>query len=409
MDTDAWYTANARAFIEATAHLDMSTLHGPFLSLLPPGAAILDVGCGSGRDSLAFLQQGFRVVPLEPCEALAAQAETLLRQPVGRQRVQELEETEAFDGIWACASLLHVPASETTEVLARLARALKPGGVLYTSYKLGQGEREAERFFHDQNEDSLRALLEGASLTVLNLWLTDDARGDHGQRWVNALAGRASTSPPGLPQGAIAHVACLPRGALSPLRAALGPPGCLRQRARISVGFSPFAAQWAPARHRQDQAGRSTMIRNESEYQEAVRRHREELTRLAQHQAQLQEMGLTDEQQKRALDPLRSFHLQLQEEITHDERLKRGDLDAVENLHGLGRMLIALRIALGLTQRQLAERLGVHESQVSRDERNEYHGVTVERASRLLDALGVNLLSHFTRPVVPSPDLLPDP
>jgi transcriptional regulator with XRE-family HTH domain len=72
-------------------------------------------------------------------------------------------------------------------------------------------------------------------------------------------------------------------------------------------------------------------------------------------------------------------------------------------------MLIALRIALGLTQRQLAERLGVHESQVSRDERNEYHGVTVERASRLLDALGVNLLSHFTRPVVPSPDLLPDP
>ena len=69
---------------------------------------------------------------------------------------------------------------------------------------------------------------------------------------------------------------------------------------------------------------------------------------------------MTEEEQKRALDPLRSFHLQRQEEITHYERLKRGDLDAMENLHGLGRMLIALRIALGLTQRPLAERLGLY-------------------------------------------------
>ena len=200
MDTDAWYTTNAESFLKATAHIDMSTLHGPFLALLPPGALLLDVGCGSGRDSLAFLQQGFRVVALEPCEALASRAEALLQQPVVRRRVQALEEIEAFDGIWACASLLHVPASETPAVLARLARALRPGGVLYASYKLGQGEREVERFFNDQDEDSLRALLEGASLTVLNLWLTDDARGNQGQRWVNALAGRASTSPSSPPR-----------------------------------------------------------------------------------------------------------------------------------------------------------------------------------------------------------------
>lgn len=195
--TDAWYTANAEAFIRATAHVDMSALREPFLALLPPGSVILDAGCGSGRDSLAFLQQGFSVVPLEPCEALASRAEALLQRPVDRRPLQELREVEAFDGIWACASLLHIPASETPGVLSRLARALRPGGILYASYKLGQGERHAERFFHDQSELSLRASLEGASLKILDLWLTDDARANQPQRWVNALATRPAS--PGEP------------------------------------------------------------------------------------------------------------------------------------------------------------------------------------------------------------------
>jgi ribosome-binding protein aMBF1 (putative translation factor) len=103
------------------------------------------------------------------------------------------------------------------------------------------------------------------------------------------------------------------------------------------------------------------MIRNE--YQEAVRRLRDERQRLKEHR-------------------------------------KRGELGEIRNLHGLGRTLVALRIALGLTQRELAERLGVHESQVSRDERNEYHAVTVDRASRILDALGVDLRSAFEEPLV---------
>jgi ribosome-binding protein aMBF1 (putative translation factor) len=101
------------------------------------------------------------------------------------------------------------------------------------------------------------------------------------------------------------------------------------------------------------------------------------------------------------MDPLRSFHLQLEEEIQSYERLRRGELDALVNLHGLGRTLIALRVARGLSQRQLAERLQVHESQVSRDERNEYHGVTLERATRVLDAMEVSLRSYFTEPVLP--------
>jgi DNA-binding XRE family transcriptional regulator len=137
------------------------------------------------------------------------------------------------------------------------------------------------------------------------------------------------------------------------------------------------------------------MIRNETEYQEAVGRLQQEKARLAEHRRRLKAEGLKPEELKRALDPFRSFHLQLQEEVESYERLRRGDLGELQNLHGLGRTLVALRIALGLTQRELAERLDVHESQVSRDERNEYHGITVDRASRILDALGVELRSIF--------------
>ncbi len=137
------------------------------------------------------------------------------------------------------------------------------------------------------------------------------------------------------------------------------------------------------------------MIRNEAEYQEAVRRFKEEKKRLSEHQERLAGTGLLAAELKRALDPLRSFQAQLEEEIDSYERLKRGDVDALLNLHGLGRSLVALRIARGISQRELAERLGVHESQVSRDERNDYHGITVERATRVLDALKVQMKSSF--------------
>ncbi len=143
------------------------------------------------------------------------------------------------------------------------------------------------------------------------------------------------------------------------------------------------------------------MIRNENEYQEAVRRLREEQERLAEHRKRLEEMDLSADEVNRVIDPLRSFHEQLREEVESYERLKRGELGELQNLHGLGTMLVALRIALGLTQRELAERLGVHESQVSRDERNEYHAITVDRASRILDVLGVELRSVFEQPIIP--------
>lgn len=136
------------------------------------------------------------------------------------------------------------------------------------------------------------------------------------------------------------------------------------------------------------------MIRNDNEYKEAVARLRDERTRLDEHRDRLKQSGLSEAEVKRVIDPMESFHLQLVEEVRAYERLKRGQFDAVFNLRGLGQMLISLRIAQGITQRELAERLGVNESQVSRDERNEYHGITLERASRILDALHVQVATR---------------
>ena len=133
------------------------------------------------------------------------------------------------------------------------------------------------------------------------------------------------------------------------------------------------------------------MIRNEAEYQEASDRLEEERKRLAEHRARLKTAGLKEEEIKRVIDPIESFHLQLKEEVESYERLKRRDFDELENLRGFGQLLISLRIAQGMSQRDLAKRLGVHESQISRDERNEYFGITLERAIKVLDALNVRL------------------
>jgi ribosome-binding protein aMBF1 (putative translation factor) len=133
------------------------------------------------------------------------------------------------------------------------------------------------------------------------------------------------------------------------------------------------------------------MIRNEAEYQQASARLAQKRKRLAEHRARLTQTGLAEDEIQRVIDPMESFHLQLEAEVESYEKLKRGEFEEVENLHGLGRLLIALRIAQGISQRELARRINVHESQVSRDERNEYFGITLERAIKILDALHVKL------------------
>ena len=135
------------------------------------------------------------------------------------------------------------------------------------------------------------------------------------------------------------------------------------------------------------------MIKTEAEYLEAKKRLEKEFQALEVHQGKMKKAGLTKDQIHLAIDPLATFALQLQEEVEEYEKLKRGQFDLLENLNGIGHLLVALRIFKGMKQKELAEKMGVNESQVSRDERNEYHGASVEKIQKVLSALGVTLKS----------------
>jgi len=145
------------------------------------------------------------------------------------------------------------------------------------------------------------------------------------------------------------------------------------------------------------------MIRNNSELEKATTRIKAEEKRIEQMRKGLFAEGLKPQEVKRALDPMISFHLQLVEEVEAFERLQRGEFDDFINLQGIGRLLISLRIYRGLTQRGFAARIGVHESQVSRDERNEYHGITVGRVMVILEILGAKVSSTVDVSDLPAP------
>lgn len=131
------------------------------------------------------------------------------------------------------------------------------------------------------------------------------------------------------------------------------------------------------------------MIRSESEYRRAVEKLETEKDLLAKQRSQLAASGMQAGEIDRLMDPLESFRAQLAEEVEAYERLRRGELGQLSDVEHIGQLLVSARIARGMTQRELAERLGVHESQVSRDERNEYHGVSLQRAGKVLEVLGV--------------------
>lgn len=133
------------------------------------------------------------------------------------------------------------------------------------------------------------------------------------------------------------------------------------------------------------------MIRNETDYQEAIRRQEQDREVAKRQHEVLEAQGYSAEEVERGMEPLLSFHQQLVEEIAWYEAVRRGNIPRIRRLTDMGRLLIALRIASGLTQRQLAEKLKITEAVVSRDERNEYHGITVERAQRILDCLAATV------------------
>lgn len=129
------------------------------------------------------------------------------------------------------------------------------------------------------------------------------------------------------------------------------------------------------------------MIRTEAEYQAAKKEAAARQDRLHAYRQKLVADGLSADELKRALGPLQTFALDMNDEIERYERLRSGDTGEIAKIRELGKILIALRISKNMTQRELAARLGVDESQVSRDERHEYHGAKIERVSRVLAAL----------------------
>lgn len=184
-----YYQRHAQRFFEDTVNVDMSALYQPFLALLPADGRILDAGCGSGRDAQAFHQLGYQVDAFDASSEIVARATALSGLPVQCLRFDQLTAVEKYDGIWCCASLLHVPAGKLPGVMAILARALKPGGVWYLSFKLGSGEREVDgRTFTDLDKSRIETLLaELPQLSLTSCWQTTDNRPVNATQWLNAI------------------------------------------------------------------------------------------------------------------------------------------------------------------------------------------------------------------------------
>ncbi|MGF6236099.1 SAM-dependent methyltransferase [Leclercia sp. 1548] len=184
-----YYQDNAQTFFDGTVNVDMSSLYETFTQHLAPGARVLDAGCGSGRDAKAFQEMGYQVEAFDASPAMVELAREHTGFSVKVMSFAEVDWKEEFDGIWCCASLLHVPAVELPGVMRRLADALKPGGVWYVSFKYGDGEREVDgRRFTDMDEDDLNTLV--SSLTAMEVgevWLTQDKRPDRKEIWVNGI------------------------------------------------------------------------------------------------------------------------------------------------------------------------------------------------------------------------------
>ena len=185
-----YYKINTSAYVKSTLHVDMLPLYQCFLPLLPERASILDAGCGSGRDARYFIEHGYQVTAFDASAEIAILAEQEIGKPVQVQHLQNVQYQNQFDGIWACASLLHVSHRELGRVFLRLHRALKPGGVLYASFKYGSEQRERDgRQFTDMNEAGLDQLLnEVDGFSKIDVWASEDRRPVRAaEKWLNIL------------------------------------------------------------------------------------------------------------------------------------------------------------------------------------------------------------------------------
>lgn len=195
-DTVTYYDTHAEAFFSDTQGVDMGSLHQRFLARLPAGAHILDAGCGSGRDSKAFHQLGYKITAFDASAELVALAQAHTGLPIARRSFSDVHEITIYDGIWACASLLHLPEKQLSETLQRLWQALKPDGILYLSFKYGEGERKQNgRHFTDATESRLAGwLADLPGIAATEIWITTDQRPGRDEQWLNSLIQRAPAS-----------------------------------------------------------------------------------------------------------------------------------------------------------------------------------------------------------------------
>ena len=184
-----YYNQYADEFTVSTFKVDMESLYQPFLAELQEGTRILDVGCGSGRDTLAFKNKGYHVDAIDYSDELVKKATRLTGIPIKLQSFYEIDADDAYDGIWACASLLHCERSRLAEVLEKMVQALKPNGVIYMSFKYGDSDRDQDgRQFTDLDENQAEALLEQFdNVQHIQQWVTLDQRPDRQEKWLNLL------------------------------------------------------------------------------------------------------------------------------------------------------------------------------------------------------------------------------
>ena len=193
--TEEYYQDNSKLFFDETVNADVSLLHEKFLSYVPSGGRILDFGCGSGRDAKFFASSGYVVSAIDGSSQLCELARAYSGVDVKCMDFMEFDEKEAYDAIWACASLLHVKTFLLPSVIDKMRLALVPGGIMYMSFKRGEFEGERDgRFFNDMTEESFASVLASVKgLTLVEQWYSEDVRRGKDVRWFNAVVRKDET------------------------------------------------------------------------------------------------------------------------------------------------------------------------------------------------------------------------
>lgn len=189
-DTLKYYQENVDTFVAGTVNVDFGITADRFLQHLSPGASILDFGCGAGRDTKFFLDRGYRVDAMDGSPNLCAFASKFTGIAVQCILFKDLDVKERYDGIWACASILHVSKKELPSVFEKMLSALKDNGVIYTSFKYGdfEGIRNG-RYFSDFTQKSFSEFMEAfPAVRIIDEWVSTDVRpGREDEKWLNLI------------------------------------------------------------------------------------------------------------------------------------------------------------------------------------------------------------------------------